>query len=247
MPKSNNKRKNKKGRGPTQAKVRQDQVHNEADDTLVDIVEVRDQAQSFVDKYRNTIIGVGGILLLLAGGYMIYKKMVAEPQEAEAFDQISQAIYQFERDSFALALQNPGAGFDGFEVIVDDFGGTDAGNISRYYAGISHLNLGNFDRAIEYLEDFKPAGSVSPIMKAGALGDAYADKQDYDKALSMYKKAAGVSENQFLNSYYLKKYGMLLMHQGQIDEAQKVFDRIVKEYPNSLDASEVKKYVTSAQ
>ena len=59
---------------------------------------------------------------------------------------------------------NPGGGFPGFSDIVKKYGGTDAGNAALYYAGVSSLNLGQFDAAISYLEDFSPCGNLLPSM-----------------------------------------------------------------------------------
>ncbi|MEM1216287.1 MAG: tetratricopeptide repeat protein, partial [Bacteroidota bacterium] len=146
---------------------------------------------------------------MAVGGYLLYRQLVLQPKEKEAVQQMAQAQMQFERDSFAQALTNPAAGFPGFAELADEFSGTKAGNLSLYYAGICCLQLGQFDAAIDYLEDFSPSGDITPATKAGALGDAYSEKGDFDQALSLYNKAAGASSNTLLKAVYLKKYGML--------------------------------------
>jgi tetratricopeptide (TPR) repeat protein len=160
-----------------------------------------------------------------------------------------QAELQFKRDSFRLALDNPGGGYDGFLALIDKYGGTDAGNLAKYYAGISYLQLGEFDNAIQYLEDFDAKGSVLPAMKFGALGDAYSEKKDFGKALELYEKAADATENAVVAPIYLKKLGMLNELQGNKDAARKAYERIKKDFPNqaSTDWREIDKYIYRLQ
>ena len=73
----------------------------ENDDTLVDIVEVRDQAQGFVDKNQNLIFGALVGLVLLIGAVFFYNNYFKGPRLQEAADAMYQAQLQFEKDSFA--------------------------------------------------------------------------------------------------------------------------------------------------
>ena len=219
-------------------------INGDGDETLVDIVEVKEVAQDFFEKNQSLILGliVGGVLLL--GGYLAYSFGYKAPKEAAAMEAIYKAQEQFAKDSFSLALENPGGGFDGFLDIIDEYGGTKAGNLSKYYAGISYLNLGRYEDAISYLESYSANDDITPMMKAGALGDAYADQKtpDYDKALSLYKSAANAENNEFLTPYYLYKYGILSKVQGNNTEAVTAFERIQNEYPNSNEAGEAERY-----
>ncbi len=223
--------------------ARRRQTKREQDETLIDLVEAKENAQSFFEKNQMAIIGIAAALAIVIGGYFIWKVLISEPAEKEAMASLTKAQQQFEVDSFALALESPGAGFDGFLDIIDNYGGTKAGNLANYYAGISYLNLGNYEVAVEYLSDFSPSGNVSPIMKFGALGDAYSELNETDKALSSYKKAAYNSDNTLLTPYYLKKYGMLSSVQGKTEQANDAFNKIKKDYPNSTQAKDIEKYL----
>ncbi len=213
------------------------------EETLVDIVEARDQATDWFEK--NQMFILGGILLavLIFGGLFAYRNFYQKPQQQEALQQMFQAERQFERDSFALALTNPGGGNLGFLDIADEFGGTSTGNIANYYAGICYLNLGKFDAAIAHLNDYSPSGEITPTMKYGALGDAYSEKEDFDTALSNYKKAAGASDNELLTPYYLKKAGLLNEKLGNTSEASSYYQQIKDKYPDSPDGRDIDKYI----
>ncbi|MDF1697268.1 MAG: tetratricopeptide repeat protein [Saprospiraceae bacterium] len=215
---------------------------NDGDDTLVDIVEVKEQAQDFFEKNQNLIIGGLAVLLLLIGGYLAYKYAYIAPREKAGMESMYKAEFQFKQDSFALALTNPGEGMEGFLDIIDNYSGTKASNLANYYAGISYLNLGQFEAAIDYLNDYSANDDITPITKNGSMGDAHAELGNLDQALSFYKKAAN-SDNEFLTPYYLNKLGVLNMKQGNNAEALNNYQRIADDYPQSAEARDAKKYI----
>jgi len=205
-------------------------------------------AQPIWDKYPNLIPYILGAVVLAVGGWWLYKSMIVAPKQKEAVAAMWHAQQQFDRDSFKLALENPGGGFDGFISIADKFSGTPAGNSANYYAGICYLQMGDFDNAIKYLEDYSPEGDLLPAMKYGALGDCYSEKEDYGKALDFYGKATDATKNDLLATYYLKKLGMLNEHQGNKEAAVKAYERIRRDFPNqsSQDWREIEKYIYRA-
>ncbi|MDX1939544.1 MAG: tetratricopeptide repeat protein [Saprospiraceae bacterium] len=215
----------------------------EKDEVLIDVVEVREGAQDFFEKYRNFILGGVGLLVLAVAGLFAYNQFYLKPKQTEAVEQMFQAQVQFERDSFALALTNPGGGYSGFLDIIDNYKGTPAANTANYYAGISYLRIGQYEAAASYLKDFNAKGEVMPIMKNGALGDVYSELNDLDQAMSYYKKAVSAGDNEALTPYYLKKVAMLHEKNGNAAEALESYQTIKNKYPNSPDARDIDKYI----
>ncbi len=201
--------------------------------------------QSLWEKYQNLILYVLGGILVVVLGWWLYNKLIVEPRQTEAVAAMWQAEQQFGRDSFQLALENPGGGFDGFLAIADKFGGTPAGNLASYYAGICYLHTGNFDGAIEQLKDYSPKTDDMAAVRNGCIGDAYAEKQDFSTAESYYKKAANATKNELIAGYYLKKLGMFYEFQNKKEEAVKAYERLRTDFPNpaSTDWREVEKYI----
>lgn len=218
-------------------------TQKEADETLVDIVEVRDQAQSFIDRNQNLVFGILIGLVVIVGGIFAYRNFLLKPRQQEAVEQMYQAQNQFDRDSFALALTNPGGGFLGFLDVIDKYKGTKAANLALYYAGISYLNLGQYEAAVDYLKDFNPKGDITPMMKFGALGDAYSELNDFDKALQFYKRAVDAGDNDAIVPYYLKKLGMLYERQNDFAKAKEAYQKIKDEYSNTVYGQDIDKYL----
>ena len=214
------------------------------DDTLVDLVEVKESASGLLQGTQLKVLGIIALFALLLGAFLAYKYLYQAPRNNAAIEQMYKAELQFKQDSFALALENPGGGFDGFLDIIENYNGTKAANLSKYYAGICYLNLGRYSEAIEYLNSFSPSGNVTPITKFGALGDAYSELNELDNALSNYKKAAAAGDNELLTPYYLKKVGMLLEKQGDAEGALQAYQKIKDKYPSSTEGADIVKYIT---
>ena len=95
---------------------------------------------------------------------------------------------------------------------------------------------------------------VSPAAEA-ALGDAYANLNEVDKAIDTFKKAADMADskaaddaNNSLSPTFLIKAGVLLESQNKKDEALKLYQDIKKKYVNSalVQSSEIDKYIERA-
>ncbi len=226
------------------AKINKKKSQKKADETLVDLVEVSAQAQTFYERNQNYIFGALVAAVVIVGGLFAYNNFYKKPRQVEATEQMFQAQVQFERDSFVLALTNPGGGYSGFLDIIDNYGGTKAGNLASYYAGISYLNLGKYEAAIDYLKSYNPSGSITPTMKFGAIGDAYTELGDMENGLSFYKKAAAQKDNDALSAYYLLKIGMLYEKMGDLNSALKTYEQIKDQYPNTPDGSSIDKYIS---
>jgi tetratricopeptide (TPR) repeat protein len=214
-------------------------------DLEIDVQEVQASSQPIWEKYPNLLFYVLGGIAILIGAWFGYKTLVVEPKQKEAEAAMWQAQFQFERDSFNMALNDPGGGYDGFLTLVDKYNGTNAGNAARYYAGVCYLQMGDFDNAIQFMESFKPAGDLLPIMKFGVLGDCYSEKEDYSKALDYYEKAANAGNNDLLSIHYLKKVGLLNEHQGNKEAALKAYKSIKEDFvaTGSADWREIDKYI----
>ena len=71
----------------------------------------------FIERNGKTMLIILGIIIVLVGGYFSYKYLYIAPRMEKASAAMFEAQNQFERDSFALAL-NGNASFDGFLTIA---------------------------------------------------------------------------------------------------------------------------------
>ncbi|MEO5583407.1 MAG: tetratricopeptide repeat protein, partial [Saprospiraceae bacterium] len=217
-----------------------------SEEKLLDLVEVQQKTKSFFEHNQQRISIIGGGILLVVAGYLAYYLLYQKPRQSRSVEQMMLAQQQFEKDSFRLALTNPGGGYSGFLDIIESYSGTKTANLAKYYAGLCYLHLEQFDAAIDYLKDFNPKDEITPITRFGTLGDAYSEKKDFDNAISYYKKAIAAGNNELLTPYYIKKLGMLYLFQKDNGNALNEFNELKKQFPLSPEATDVDKYIAKS-
>jgi tetratricopeptide (TPR) repeat protein len=218
-------------------------------DDVVDVVEVKGSnvtSGNFFENNQKNLSYVVVAIGVLVALYFGYKYLYIGPKEKEAVNAMYKAEEQFAKDSFALALDNPGGGFEGFLGIIDSYSGTKASNLAKYYAGVCYLNIGKFQEAADYLEDYSAEDDVTSMTKAGALGDAYAELGDMDKAIKLYKEAAS-ADNAQLSPFYLYKIAIYNFNQGNKEEAKAGFEEIRSKYPESVQSEDAEKVLFRLQ
>jgi predicted negative regulator of RcsB-dependent stress response len=216
------------------------------EDVLIDVAEVTHEAQSWFEKNQKLLLGGIGALVVLVGGWYWFQSNKATNQK-KAVAAMWHAEQMFEKDSFALALNNPGGGFEGFQGIASKYSGTPSGNLAKYYAGVCYLNLGKFDEAIKELESFSPDGTITPTMKAGVLGDAYSEKKDFSKALKLYREASNAGGVDELKAMYLKRYAMLSEVQNDGSSALEAYKELKEKFAMTSEARDIDKYIARAE
>ncbi len=197
-------------------------------------------------KYQNYIFGTFIVIIVGVLGYLGYENFVVKKKNNEAINELNQAQYYFdiavnsqESDSlFTLAL-NGGEGRYGFLDVIDNYSGTPAANLAKYAAGMSYLNLGNYESAIEYLTSFNSDDVLLSTLALGAIGDAYLELEEPETAVSFYKKSIAKNENSYTTPKYLYKAAIIDIDLGNKKEALSFMKRIKKEFPESDQAKDI--------
>lgn len=213
------------------------------------------KAEEWVVRNQKYIFGIVGAIALVTVGYLLYQKFVVEPKQLEAADEMFVAQQNFQKaidattgqDSlFNLAL-NGAEGKFGFIKIAEEYSGTDAGNLANYYAGIAYLNTGKNTEAISYLDKFSSDDMILSTLAQGAIGDAFAQKNQLKEALDYYKKAAEMNVNDLTTPRFLLKAGQTAYTLGQKADALKYFTEIKEKYESAPEARNIDGLIGMAQ
>ena len=157
------------------------------------------RAKDFWERYNRPVTIICTALIVLIGGWYIYKNFFQNPKEQKAKDAMFRAEEYYRMDSVNLAL-NGDAQNMGFLRVIAKYSGTDAANLARYYTGSCYLKLGDNDKAIKYLKKFSTGSKLVQARAYKLLGDAYADLGKNSDAFDYYKKAAHHFEKDETNS-----------------------------------------------
>lgn len=217
--------------------------------------ETASKTEDFVQKNQKYILSFLGAIALVTIGYLLYQRFVAEPKQQDAAEQLFVAQQNFQKavdgdvkaDSlFNLVLKGSEGKF-GVVKIAEEYSGTDAGNLANYYAGIAYLNTGKYDDAIKSLEKFKSEDEILTTLAIGAIGDAYAQKNNAKEALNYYVRAAEAKKNDLTTPRFLLKAGKTALVLGNKADALKYFTDIKDNYENTPEGQGVDGLIGLAQ
>jgi len=213
-----------------------------AETNLESVEHALSSTEKFIEDNQKNITIIVLALIILVGGYWAYKKLYMEPRNEEAQQSIFQAENYFNNEQFQTALDGDGMA-PGFLEIIDSYSNTQTGNLSKYYAGISYLHLGEFETAIDYLKDFNTKNIELKAIATGAIGDAYLELDNKEEALRYYNKAISI-ENELTTPFYLLKKGIVLEEMGNKEDALKAYQIIKDDFETSTEARQIDKYIT---
>ena len=209
---------------------------NEMNETLAKV-------QGFWEKFQKPVLVVVAVIVIGGGGWYAYNEYIVKPKEEKASDAMFKAQQYFSMDSSNLVLNGDGQN-KGVLYVINNFGGTKAANLCKYYAGVSYLKTGDFNKAVTYLKDFSTDAKQIQLMAYGCLGDAYSELNKKEEAIELYKKAANTFDKDESNSAeYLFRAALLEESTGKTKEALELYKELKDKFPKTDKGFQADKYI----
>jgi len=219
---------------------------NKTEDQFAQIEETLSKTEQYIENNQENLVKIVGAIVVVIALFIGYQKFYIAPMEQEAQVDMFMAELYFQKDSFNLALNGDGQ-YLGFIDIADEYSSTKQGELANYYAGLSYLNTGDFENAIEYLDNFSSDDIVLSSLALGCIGDAYMELEDADNALSYYEDAASYSDNEFTTPRYMLKQAMIHESNGDYADALALYKGIEADYKSSREGNGIEKYIARAE
>ena len=198
------------------------------------------KTEAFFEKNKKAIIIAVVAVIAIVVGAILFNNYYLEPRANEASTELAKSQELFDQQQYDKALA-------GFQKVASDYSSTDAGNLAQLYIGLCQANQGKWQEAVNALESFSGQGDqmISPAAE-GALGNAYANLKQLDKAVEHLKKAAKMADNNSLSPTFLIQAGEILESQGKKDEALKLYQEVKDKYFNSMQYQTIDAYIQRA-
>lgn len=197
----------------------------------MDNINLNDWLNKLKTNQKPLLIGLGVIAALIGGIFYLTQIFLPE-REAEAKDAIFMAQINFEKKNFDLAL-NGDTKSKGFNYVKDNFSFTKTADLAKLYAGLCHLNLGKFDKAIEDLKGYSTDVEEVQAVAYTALGDAYSEKNNMADAVTYYEKAAKATKNTSLAPRLILKAGKAYEITKNNEKALEMYKYLEQEFPGA--------------
>ena len=195
------------------------------------------KTEAFFEKYKKAIIIAVVAVISIVVCAILANNYYFEPRQQEASTELGKAQELFVNDEYEKALPL-------FQKVASEYSSTDAGNLAQLYIGICQANLGKWQEAVTALESFNGQDDqmISPAAE-GALGNAYANLNQLDKAVEHLKKAAQMADNMSLSPTFLIQAGQILESQGKKADALKLYEEVKTKYFNSMQYQTIDAYI----
>ena len=204
------------------------------------VVEAVSKTEKFFNENGKVLGGIVAGFAVVAAIVFCWYKFAYQPAVEEAQGQMAVAEENFRAADYELALNGDGNVL-GFTQIIDEYGAK-AGKAVYFYAGVCELQLGNYELAIKDLKAYKGTDEILKARALACIGDAYVGLENYAEALVYFEKAAAVVENMYAAGYLLKA-GVVAEKLGENAKALGFYETIKDQYPQSMEAYEIDKYI----
>ncbi len=211
-----------------------------SDNTGIEILESAEalqkeinKAESFFNSNKNLLSIVGGVIIVAALGIIGYNYWMKQ-QTVETQTAMFDSVYYFESDSLDLALNGTG-GNAGLLEVAENYSSTAAGNLANYYVGVAYMKKGEFQNAIDYLNEFSSNDLIVQGKAYTLIGDANMELGNTAEAISFYEKATDYKPNMYMTPNYLMKLATAYEVAGNKQGAIDAYTEIVEDYPTSAN------------
>ena len=195
------------------------------------------KTEAFFEKNKKAIIIAVVAIIVIVVGAILFNNYYLEPRANEASTELAKSQELFDQQQYDKALV-------GFQKVASDYSSTDAGNLAQLYIGLCQANLGKWQEAVNALENYSGSDDqmITPAAE-GALGNAYANLKQLDKAVEHLKKAAKMADNNSLSPTFLIQAGEILESQGNKKEALELYQQVKEKYFNSMQYQTIDAYI----
>ncbi|MCM1076881.1 MAG: tetratricopeptide repeat protein [Bacteroides sp.] len=215
-----------------------------------------EETRTSIDEVNDTLTGIGEkvqsnpkvvvwscvAVTAVVAIILLYVYVIRQPGQNAANNAIGQADIELLMGNDSLALAK-------YQQVAADHG-YDAGNLANLNAAILLYKQGKYEEAINYLKDYSASETIIGASAKSLEGDCYVNLKKYPEAISCYKDAVKISDN---NPHYtpafLLKEATVLREQKDYKAEAAVYEQILNEYPaygNEIGL-DVKKYLERAQ
>ena len=196
--------------------------------------QIKEQFKSNKNLRLGTIT-VGGLLVVILG-FFAYRQFVHKPASVKSQDSYWRGLNHAKVDSTDLAL-------DAIRPAVKKYSGKVGGENAQFILARLLMEKGEFQNALNELEDVDVADTYLSILKVGLQADCQSQLKDYEAAANSYMSAADMSPNDWTTPMYLMKAGLCAEEIKNFEKATECYQRVKDDYSSYGQTHQVDKYI----
>ncbi len=207
------------------------------------IVTMYFQAQAWINENKRLAAYIVGAPIAIAVIIFFWIQKRSE-WNLEANAKLAKVMTYYDQGKYNEAVNgSPQEGVQGLEAIVEEHGSVPSGEVAKFYLANSYFALGNYSKALSTYDDVSISDKM--IKSAALAGEAacYEVKGKYSEAASYFEKAASKGIPDLQAPGNLQRAAVNYAAPGEKEKAVDILQKIKKEFPSSVAARDVDKYI----
>ncbi len=206
------------------------------------------QATSFYYENKKYIsYGITALVVLVIASFVYINNKrgqneIATTEFGKVFSIYDKGATDAKQYQIAIDGQ-PERGIKGLKYIVDNYGGTQTGELARFYLASAYYSLGKYDEALKQFDDFSGGSDFLKASAYAGVAGCYEAKGEYGKAASAYEKAAKVYSDPLNTPEYLSSAARCYGRSGDKNKAVSLLKKVTQEYPGTTYARDAERYI----
>jgi tetratricopeptide (TPR) repeat protein len=204
------------------------------------------EATTWYETNKKIVNGVLVGVVILAIVVVAYMNNVNSNNQ-KANTEFGKVMSYYDQGKFDVAIGgNPQENIRGLQSIVDDYGSTKAGELAKFYLANAYFAQNDCDKALKYFLDVSVKDDMITASAIAGAGACYEAKNDYEKAASAYDKAAFKSTKDVNAAENMFHAARNYLAAGKKEKAAELFKKVKKEFPTSVVAREIDRWIAQA-
>ncbi len=200
------------------------------------------QAEAWALEHKQILTYAGFALVALIVIAVVWTDR-RSAAETEATTRLAKVLPIYDQGNLQQAIEGaPAEGTFGLQSIVDEYGGTDAGNMARLYLANAYTQQGKYAEALELYQDIS---ADDRLVSSGALAGAarcHEQLKAYAEAAAEYERAASSDPKNPLAADRLLAAAANYKRAGKSAEAVAVIATLRTKYPTSQYARDLDRF-----
>lgn len=201
------------------------------------------QTRAWIDQNKRLAAYIVGVPIAIAVIIFFWVQKRSE-WNLEATAKLAKVISYYDQGKYQEAVNGvPQEGIQGLEAIVQEHGGVPSGQLAKFYLANSYFALGNYEKALSTYDDVSVSDKIITSAALAGVAACYEVKGNHREAASYYEKAASKGVTDLQAPMNLQRAAVNYAAAGEKGKAVDILQKIKKEFPSSVAAHDVDKYI----
>ena len=201
------------------------------------------KAYGYFNDNKSAMLLYGAVLVVVAVAAYFYINHRAENNQLAGIE-LGSVMDLYDQGNYLEAIEGkPDQNITGLKDIVEQYGGTENGEVAKIYLANSYNRLQKFDEAYKYYKDYDGSNETFKATALAGQAGYLSMKKEYSKAADLYYDAARVSKTNVENPSYLVQAGINYINAGNNNKAKEVLEKVKKDYEHYPEVAKADKYL----